>query len=437
MMTRNEIYGGSLTHEMVIENEVWVIPDHTDERVLFIAGGELEGTGVTVVLPARASVRQHGWLVYLIVNTTTLPLTLEDENNNILGSILGDEAYAVGLISAVVAIGPALGWAIKSSKIIESGSRAPAEIVNLGGSDGGGTASEIYTYSDDTWRTAAFQLPSISGTGELISAVGVPTATVTFQVYYGQSASFFEYSPISGTTQMQLGNFPHTDTGLAVILGSAIGDLMHVSNGEFSTPYKMEAYGAVSDAWTFGNDFPSFQGFTAPERTNCVSSNESAGGTTDYERSYTSPSTHDTSAMLIAYLQQPQTYFVAAYPPWPRGSYLPSMIGIGDRLHFQGGSYSESSTVAYSTDAHAEYNPFFNSWQVLPALPVVARGMGICQLDDPLDRYFFGQGENVAGADLMYQYSLTTRTYTSKGTQAWGTTRPSQNTAWARSLRKL
>lgn len=433
MMTRDEIYGGSLTHEMFDAADVYVIPDYTDERVIYIFGSDLDpGPGVTVVLPDPATIRQHGWLVYLIINDTNINMTIKDAENNPLGFLYQGEAVYVGLISAVVPIGPTNGWALKKVAYATGAGTYLAEIVNAGGTDGAGTGWEKYTYSDDTWLSQPTPLPTTSGTGAEISSAGIPTANEDFRIFYGQSASFFELQTHSAIAR-QYGNYVHRDTGFAVILGSVIGDAMHVSNAQTGQLLKMEAYEVATNTWTDGNDFPSFQGFTDPQRTNCASSNESAGGTTDYDRSYTSPSTLDTSAMLIAYDQQSQVYFVAAYPLWPRGPYLPSMLGIADRLHFQGGSYSEASAVAYSTDSHQEYNPFLNSWQTLPVLPVIGRGLGICQLNDPLDRYFFGMGETTSvPSEVMFEYNLTTRTYTAKGTQSWGTSRESQNSAWSR-----
>lgn len=426
MMTREEIYGGSYIFEFAAAGEIYTIPPYTDWRVLYMAGGDLTAGTVEARLPRADSIRQEGWLVYFIVNDTNIPCDVSTALGTVLITLQQGQALEVGLVDADNPVTEGT-WAIRRTNVTFGLGSVVAEIVCLGSSTGAGEKVNAYQYSADVWVSYA-DLPTLSGTGLDIGAVGVPTASEPFQVYYGQNNSFLEWSPFAAIARTT-SNHPFRQTGLGVILGSAIGDLLHITNASTGIIRRMEAYSITGDSWAYGNDFPAFPGLSDPD----VSIAESLGEDTFWEYMYFSISTPDLAAVFVGYNQITQVYFGAAYPPWPRGPYRPSLCGIADRMHWVGGSYSSASSVAYSTDTHHEYNPFLNSWTLLPAAPVVGRGMGVSALDDPLDRFFFGMGETTSvPSETNFEYNLTTRTYRARATFAWGSTREERESAWAR-----
>lgn len=431
MMTREELYGGFISVDFPTNTSIVELPPHTDFRLLYCEGNDLSGGGVTLRLPDPKTIRQHGWLVYMIYNGLnsgmSTAVTLTTAGGISLGFINDEEVLLVGLLSAEFPVGDGTWTVVKRNSANAAGTFI-SETVNFGSTTGLDNACESYLFSTDSWFTYPV-LPIVSGTGREISAAEFPDATGSFDCYYGQVAEVYRW--VNGIPVLQNPpNYPFIQTGFGVVLGSVIGDLMHVANGVTpANAYKMEVFAPVTDTWTMGVDFPSFTGITAPEVNVC----ESLGVEEFHEFTFTSPSTLDSSAVFIGYSQIAQIYFVAAYPPWPRGPYRPSCVGIDSRLHFQGGSYSSTSTVISSTDSHMEFNPFLNTWQVLPPIPVIGRGLGIHAFTEPRDRYTFGMGETTSvPSEVHFEYNLTTRTYRNRATFSWGATgRLERESAWA------
>ena len=434
MMTREELYGMSITIDFPGEGSTVQLPPFFDIRLLICGDQELTVLPITLRLPDPQTIRQHGWLVFAIYNASGVDLNIETATGALIGflnPILPAQLAEIGLLGLISAEFPLGGgsWAfVKKETRLALGNRI-TESVCFGSTTGLGDDVDSYQFALDSWL-AYDPLPIVSGSGIDISAGSFVVTFADIEVYYGQFAEFYEWSPPGTTTLQSTSNYKFAQTGLGVIQGSAIGDLMHIANAneEVLNAYKMEVFGVAGDVWTIGLTFPSFTGITAPEVTVC----QSIGIEEANQFTFTSASTADTSSVFIAYDKIAQIYLVAAYPPWPWGPYRPSCVGIGSRLHFQGGSYSEILGVADSTDAHYEFNPFLGTWQTLPPLPVIGRGLGILGFQEPRDRYTFGMGETTSvPSEVHFEYNTITRTYRARGTFNWGATgRTQRESAW-------
>lgn len=428
MMTREELYGGAVVLEFPTSSSTIQLPPHFDTRVVALTGDDLGPGTVTLRLPDPKTIRQHGWLVFMIFNDTSITVNVETATGTVLGFLTDQQTFLVGLISAEFPVGGGT-WSLVKKNTDATVAPPITESVCFGSSVGLNDDCNSYLYAPDAWVTNP-SLPIVSGTGVEISAGQFPNVGLgSIDAYYGQNAEFYRW--INGVeTIRSTPSFPFIQTGLGVITGSSIGDLMHVATaaGAPANAYKMEVFDVPLDAWTNGLDFPSFTGITAPEVTVC----QSIGVEEFNQFAFTSPSTLDSSAVFIAYDQTAQVYLVAAYPPWPRGPYRPSCVGIDSRLHFQGGSYSSALTVENSTDRHLEFNPFLNTWQVLPPIPVIGRGLGILDFGEPRDRYTFGMGETTSvPSEVHFEYNIVTRTYRNRATFSWGATgRIERESAW-------
>lgn len=431
MMTREELYGGSTTLEFPTPTSTIQLPDSFDFRVIYLVGSDFSVGGVTLRLPDPQTIRQHGWLVFFIFNGVGVDVTLETATGTVLGFITTLQAFSVGLLSAEFPVGGGTWVVVKKDTDFAVGSLI-TESVCLGSSSGSNNDVNSYISTTDTWVTKP-PLPIDSGTGLDIGAAQFNTGS-GMDGYYGQNADFYRWR--NGVTLDRADpTYPFQQTGLSVIQGSPIGDLMHIATANLipANANKMEAYAVGSDTWTTGQDFPSFSGIpngpTPPEVSIC----QSIGLEESNDFTFISPSTLDSSQVFVAYAQATQVYMVAAYPPWPRGPYRPSCIGIDSRLHFQGGSYSENSAIENSTDRHLEFNPVLNSWQVLPPIPVIGRGLGILDFLQPRDRYTFGMGETTSTpSEVHFEYNIGTRTYRARGTFTWTNTgRIQRESAWA------
>ena len=75
MMTREELYGGSINLEFPTNTSTIQLPDHFDIRGLYLFGNDFASGGVTLRLPDPQTIRQHGWLVFFIFNGVGIPVT--------------------------------------------------------------------------------------------------------------------------------------------------------------------------------------------------------------------------------------------------------------------------------------------------------------------------------------------------------------------------
>lgn len=451
MMTRDELYGGSVDIEYTEDDETFIMPDGTDVRVWLLFDNDIVISNSAIRLPDPLSIRRGsgaapdgsgsaGGPIFYIVNFDGLEsVNLEDSEGNVLGFMGLDEMFVVSLFNAFV---PGGQWCLIKKSFTSGGGGFTDQTISFG-SQQTPLFDDVraYSYEEDVWETKS---PTPIFTGDAFDATAVDTIDPRFgDTFTGfmQHFNFYEFSDtMAGGTYLKLDDMASeaVSTGLADSTGgesgtSTMDDCFYVSNGAVNVAQRVtETYNITTDLWASGPPTPSGLVSWGPTVT-CDEGFKSPSNTAIF----ICPGQPDSATGWYAVFLVSQAYIVLPSPPWPWGHTFTSVVGISPTMHLQNGNYNFASSPnpGFSTDAHYEFSKFTISWSALPRSPVVARGMGIRGTSIYQDRYTFGMGADKDHPGTSFirhiEYNLASRAYRERATAAWADS-DGREGAWAR-----
>lgn len=448
MMTRDELYGGSVDIEYTSSNETVIMPDGTDVRVWLLFDLDIMITDSAIRMPDPLSIRSASGLapdgsgsaggpIFYIINFGLTSVNLEDSTGNVLGFLAFRQVFVVSLFNAFV---PGGQWCL-IKKDIESGfAGITDQTVSFGTETMPNDQVRAYSYEEDVWESR-----------QIIPPLGDPfaaTAVDTIEPAFGNTWTgvlfnfvFLEFSDTMAGGSYNVRDAPTyeaANTGIADSTGgesgtSTLDDCFYVSNGALNpVPRATEKYGILSDLWSAGPPTPSGVNAWGP-CTTCDEGFKSPSNTAIF----ICPGEPDSATGWYAVFLVSQAYIILPSPPWPWGHTSNSIVGVSPTMHLQNGNYDFTGTPnpGFSTDAHYEFSKFTISWSALPRSPVVARGMGIRGTSLYLDRYTFGMGADKDHPGTFFfrhiEYNIETRSYRERAVTTWGDSDHREG-AWAR-----
>lgn len=450
MMTREELYGGSVEIEYTMDDETFIMPDGTDLRVWLVLDDELSVSNAAIRLPDPLSIRNASGLapagsgsaggpIFYIVNFGLVSVNLEDSEGNVLGFLGIFETFVVSLFNAFV---PGGQWCLIKKPITSAGVGLTDQTISFGSEIPLFDQVRAYSYEEDVWQT---KTPTPFFSGDSFAATAVDAIDPRFgETFTGlmQHFNFFEFiDSVGGGSYIKLDDlgFEAANTGIAdstggVTASSTLNDFFYTVNGAVNpTQRATETYTILTDLWAAGPPTPSALSAWGPTVT-CDEGFQSLGNIAIF----ISPGQPESAAGWYALFLVTQAYLILPSPPWPWGATFPSVVGLESRMHYQNGNFnfSASPNPGFSTDSHYEFSKFLGTWSSLPRSPVVARGMGIRGTSIYLDRYTFGMGAD-AGIPIgnpfirHIEYNTASRAYRERATAAWADS-DHRDGSWAR-----
>lgn len=451
MMTREELYGGSVEIEYTMDDETFIMPDGTDLRVWLVLDDDISVSNAAIRLPDPLSIRNAsggapdgsgsaGGPIFYIVNFGLVSVNLEDSEGNVLGFLGIFETFVVSLFNAFV---PGGQWCLIKKSITSGDVGLTDQTISFGSEIPLFDQALAYSYEEDVWQTKT-PTPFFSGDSFAATAVDANVTPGFLDTFTGllQHFNFFRFTDSAGGGAYAKKDdvaFEAVNTGIADATGgdtgsSTLNDFFYASNAAVNPSVRTtETYTIVTDIWAAGPPTPSGLSPWGPTVT-CDEGFKSPGNIAIF----ISPGQPEAAAGWIALFLVTQAYIVLPSPPWPWGATFPSVVGLGTTMHYQNGnfSFSGSPNPGFSTDSHYEFSKFIGTWSALPRSPVVARGMGIRGTSIYQDRYTFGMGADAGvpgGTPFIrhIEYNTASRAYRERATAAWADSDHREG-SWAR-----
>lgn len=448
MMTREELYGGSVDIEYTSSNETFVMPDGTDVRVWVLFDNDIIITNSVIRLPEALSIRSASGLapdgsgsaggpIFYIVNIGLVSVSLEDSTGNVLGFLDFDEVFVVSLFNAFV---PGGQWCLIKKPITSAFTGLTDQTISFASETSPNDQVRAYSYEEDVWESR-----------DVIPVLGPPSAATAVDVIEPAAGNtwtgvrfsfmFLEFSDTMAGGNYLILDFPTYEaahSGIADSSGgesgtSTMGDCFTVVNGAVNVAQRVtQVYNITTGFWSNGPPTPA--GLPAwGQTTTCDEGFKSPSNTAVF----ICPGQPDSATGWYAVFLVSQAYIILPSPPWPWGHTANSIVGVSPTMHLQNGNYDFAgvSNPGFSTDAHYEFSKFTISWSALPRSPVVARGMGIRGTSIYQDRYTFGMGADKDHPGTFFfrhiEYNVETRSYRERATTTWGDSDRREG-SWAR-----